>query len=178
VRVSKAMAKQRFRDIKQGRIKKEQNKNKKVQTISNAAIAERIKAFITDSFLLTMPIMYIVFYAVFSGREGFAEHKMLGWIYILIPLVVVQIIFLSRSKLGQTPGMKAYDLALISIKTQKKPSFAVIVLRQLLSIFSLITFGWMSMFFLKSHRTLHDILSSTALIRLPRESTKASKHSK
>jgi len=165
------MAKQRFRDVKQGRVSQppekqhKRNKNKHYR----ATLRNRIKAATTDGFMLVMPLMYIVFYAVFGGREGFAEHMLLGWIYILLPLVIVQIVFMSRSKQGQTPGMRAYDLALVDIKTNQKPDTGLIIYRQMLSLFSLVSFGWMTMFFRKDRRTLHDLLAGTTLNQLPRQ---------
>ena len=162
------MAKQRFRDIKQGRATPPASKEKKGGTKRlQARLGSRLKAAITDSFMLVMPLMYIVFYLVFGGREGFSEHKLLGWIYILIPLIIIQILFMSRSKEGQTPGMRAYNLALVDLKTGTKPATGVILYRQMLTLLSLVTFGWLTMFFRKDHRTLHELLSSTTLEQLP-----------
>jgi len=168
------MAKQRFRDIKQGRVSHAAGKKTdQTKTIRRrATLGNRLKAAITDSFMLVMPLMYIVFYLVFGGREGFEQHKLLGWIYILIPLIIIQVIFMSRSKEGQTPGMRAYNLALVDLKTQKKPLTGVILYRQMLTLLSLVTFGWMTLFFRKDHRTLHELLSGTTLEQLPNK-TKA-----
>ena len=162
------MAKQRFRDIKQGRISPLADKHRERGTKRlRAGLGHRLKAAITDSFMLVMPLMYIVFYLVFGGREGFSHHKLLGWIYILIPLIIVQVLFMSRSKEGQTPGMRAYRLALVDLKTQTKPETGVIIYRQMLTLLSLVTFGWMTMFFRKDRRTLHELLSGTTLAQLP-----------
>jgi len=157
------MAKQRFRDIKQGKIKESKPaKEKKESKYSFAKKRDIIKAFLTDSFMLLMPIMYIVFYLVFSGREGFAEHRMLGWIYILLPLAIVEIIFLFKA--GQTPGMKAYNLKLIFLPTGQKPPLATIILRQILSKFTFLFFGWIVWLFRKDGRNLHDLIVGTALV--------------
>ena len=83
------MAKKRFRDVKQG--KGEESVIEEVSSTSKwnyASSGSKIKAFLTDSFMLVMPIMYVVFYLIMGGREGFAEHKALGWVYILVPLVI------------------------------------------------------------------------------------------
>jgi len=159
------MAKQRFRDVKQG--KQQEQAPKKVKTPSTedhyASAGLKIKAFLTDAFMLLMPIMYVVFYMIMEGREGFAEEKMLGWIYILIPLIIVQTIFMTLT--GQTPGYRAYNITLIDENTQGKPSLFVIIFRNLSAILSLFTlFGWLLMFFRKDNKTLHDLLSATAVI--------------
>ena len=157
--------KKRFRDIKHKKVHKETMKDNTHPRFvyPYASLGDKIKAFITDSFMLLMPIMYIVFYLVMGGREVFAEHKMLGWVYILIPLVIVQTLFLAKT--AQTPGYRAYNLRLIDESTGEKPSFFIILFRNLcalLSFFSII--GWVMMFFRKDRKTLHDLLSHTAVI--------------
>ncbi len=158
------MAKKRFRNVKQG---KEKEIVTEVPAHKNeyqyASSGMKIKAFLTDAFMLVMPIMYVVFYLVMGGREGFSEHKMIGWIYILLPLVIVQSIFMYKT--GQTPGYRAYNLTLIDENTGKKPSLFIILFRNLAAILSLFTFfGWIMMFFRKDNKTLHDLLSATATI--------------
>lgn len=158
------MAKQRFREIKQGKV---QEQTPKVKSLSEqndyASVGLKIKAFLTDAFMLLMPIMYVVFYLVMDGREDFAEHKLLGWLYILLPLIIVQTLFMYKT--GQTPGYRAYHITLIDEQTKKKPSLFIIVFRNLAAILSLFTFlGWALMFFRKDNKTLHDLLSATAVV--------------
>jgi len=166
------MAKQRFRDTKQGRVTKHPEADKSVKSknskdanipANSATIWARIKAFITDSFMLVMPLMYIVFYLVFDGREGFAEHKLTGWLYIILPLIMIQIIFLIKS--GDTPGLRAYRLKVVDIHTLERASSIKIVARQLLTLLSLVLFGWVSMFFRKDHRAMHELISGTTIIQ-------------
>ncbi|MEY3089981.1 MAG: hypothetical protein RL113_297 [Pseudomonadota bacterium] len=124
----------------------------------------KIKAFITDAFMLLTPIVYAVFYLVMDGREGFEAHKLMGWIFILIPLVIVQTLFFYFS--GQTPGYRAYDITLVDIYTHKTPTLPIIIFRNLTTILSFLTFfGWVMMFFRKDHKTLHDLLSATAVVK-------------
>ena len=158
------MAKQRFREIKQGKV---QETTPKVKPSANkhdyASVGLKIKAFLTDAFMLLMPIMYIVFYLVMDGREDFAEHKLLGWFYILLPLIIVQTLFMYKT--GQTPGYRAYNITLIDEHTKKKPALFIILFRNLAAILSLFTFlGWALMFFRKDNKTLHDLLSATAVV--------------
>jgi len=159
------MAKQRFRDIKQGRVRtkntaaKATNKNHQSRYPDKRT---RSKAFVTDSFMLLMPIMYIVFYLVMGGREGFAADKILGWVYIIVPLIFVQIVFLAKT--GQTPGMRAYSIKLVDAQTLQKPSFGQIVLRQVTAPFFRLVFGWVMMFLRRDHRQPQELISSTALI--------------
>jgi uncharacterized RDD family membrane protein YckC len=161
------MAKQRFRDVKQGNVKKPSTEKEITERENKyahyASAGMKIKAFLTDSFMLVMPIMYVVFYLIMGGREGFAEHKAMGWLYILVPLVIVQTIFMYKT--GQTPGYRAYNLTLIDDTTGKKPSLFIILFRNFSAILSMFTFfGWVMMFFRKDKKTLHDLLSGTATV--------------
>ena len=158
------MAKQRFRDIKQGKAKEPIPTTKPFSEQNNyASVGLKIKAFLTDAFMLLMPIMYVVFYLVMDGREDFAEHRLVGWLYILIPLIIVQTVFMYKT--GQTPGYRAYNITLIDENTKKKPSLFVVLFRNLAAILSFFTIlGWALMFFRKDNKTLHDLLSATAVV--------------
>ena len=159
------MAKKRFRDVKQGKAKEivTEEPLSSNNKWDYATSGMKVKAFLTDSFMLLMPIMYVVFYLIMGGREGFSEHKAIGWIYILIPLVIVQTIFIFKT--GQTPGYRAYNLTLIDDATGEKPSLFIIIFRNLSAVLSLFTFfGWIMMFFRKDSKTLHDLLSGTATV--------------
>ena len=158
------MAKQRFRDVKQGKSRIQKKSAKKEKDLSSyASTGLKIKAFITDTFMLLMPIMYVVFYLIMDGREGFAQEKLLGWIYIFVPLIIIQTLFMYFT--GQTPGYKAYNITLIDEHTKEKPSFFIILFRNVSAILSLFTIlGWALMFFRKDNKNLHDLLSATAVV--------------
>ena len=162
------MAKQRFRDLKKGQINqdkpvKKKSKNRGV-TIPYATNMQKSKAVLTDMFMLLMPIMYIVFYLVMDGREGFAENKIIGWLYILIPFIILQSGFMFFSQ-GQTPGYRAYNIRLVDSSTFLKPPLFSIIFRNIAMVLSILTlFGWLMMFFRKDHKGLHDLLSNTTVI--------------
>jgi uncharacterized RDD family membrane protein YckC len=166
------MAKQRFRDVKQGKVTKEKP-SKKTKNLKHfyAPSSLKLKAFLTDSFMLLMPIMYIVFYLIMGGREGFAAHKAMGWLYILIPLIIVQTIFMYKS--GQTPGYRAYNLEVINDSTGKRPSLGLILFRNLSAILTMATFSWFVMFFRKDYKNLHDFLSNTSIVMKKPDETKS-----
>ena len=161
------MPKERFRNIKRGKVpyeeKVERKKNPSIATFPYAKASQKIKAFLTDSFMLMMPILYVVIYMVMGGREGFEEQKALGWAYIFVPLVIVQTLFMIKT--SQTPGYKAYNIYIIDNNTGEKPSAFVILFRNLCAVLSFFSvFGWVMMFFRKDSKTLHDLLSRTAIV--------------
>ena len=144
------------------------SKKKQKDILHYASSGVKIKAFLTDSFMILLPILYVVFYFIMDGRDDFASHKIEGWLYILGTLIVVQTIFLKKT--GQTPGYRAYDLRLIDEKTKKTPSIGAIIFRNTSIILSILTFiGWIIMFFRKDSKTLHDFLSATAIVYKPHE---------
>jgi uncharacterized RDD family membrane protein YckC len=165
------MAKPRIRDVKQGKTSQEEIKKPKTsqtkavenRNIYYAPVGLKIKAFLTDAFMLLMPIMYIVFYFVMGGREEFQANMLMGWVYILVPFILIQSIFMAKS--GQTPGYRNYRILVVDNHTKEIPSFGVILFRNLSAILSLFTLiGWLLMFFRKDNRNLHDILSATTII--------------
>jgi uncharacterized RDD family membrane protein YckC len=163
------MAKPRFRDVKKGKVTINTKKSKTKQNKSALPFAtnfQKTKAAITDSFMLLMPVMYIVFYLVMDGREDFAQHRLMGWIYILVPFIIIQSLFMYYGD-GQTPGYKNYNLKVVDINTHKKPPLFSILFRNIAMLLSITTiFGWLMMFFRKDKRGLHDILSNTAVISI------------
>ena len=152
----------RWRDVKQNKIP-EQNTKKTPQTSRvYASLPDRFKAFLTDTFLLAMPLFYLVIYLIFDGLKEVETYRTQAWFYILIPLGVIVILFYTIA--GQTPGMKAYELKIVEHKTGKKPSFLLAFLRffffNLLFLFTI-----PSLYFRKDRRGLHDQFSGTTLVK-------------
>jgi uncharacterized RDD family membrane protein YckC len=114
--------------------------------------------------------MYAVFYFIFDGREGFQEHQLLGWLFIVIPLIIIETLFLIKS--GQTPGYKAYNLYVVDSITGKHPTPPALFFRTFATLLSFFLFGWLMMFFRKDSKTLHDLLTQTMVIYKPDEAKK------
>jgi uncharacterized RDD family membrane protein YckC len=160
----------RFRDVKQkkpkpiaGQSESKQPNKDQGEALPYASTGSKIKAFITDSFMLLMPIMYAVTYLVMGGLPGFSEHMMEGWIYILVPNFIVVFLFFWKS--AQTPGCRAYEIKLVDSKTGEKAHPLAIALRYYFELISIITlFGLLMAFFRKDRKCLHDLLSGTVLI--------------
>jgi uncharacterized RDD family membrane protein YckC len=161
------MKTKRFRDVKQGRLtQSHESKPKPTTRATIAPIATKIKAFITDTFMLLMPIMYIVTYLVMGSLAEFQKNLLMGWVYILVPNFIV--VFLFFWKAQQTPGCRAYEIKLVDSKTGERPHPLAIGLRyyfELLSIVSVV--GLLMAFFRKDRKALHDLLSGTMLIITP-----------
>ena len=156
--------KQRFRDIKQGKEREITPKKSKKPKIPFASTSHRAKAFLTDTFMLFMPIFYFVIYIIMGGLEEASNQKLLSWGYALIPYIIILTIFMYRDN-GRTPGTRSQSLRVIDFTTLGRPSLFAIIFRNVSFILTLlIPFAWFVPFFRKDSRTLHDFLSNTSLI--------------
>ena len=125
-----------------------------------APISKRLKAFIIDSFMLLIPLLYLVFYAVYGSREAFAQHQLEGWLMILVPYYSITTLFFFLK--GQTPGYKAYDMILVTPKNHSTLSIARLSLRFFFFVLTCISiFGLLLPLLRKDRLGMHDILSGT-----------------
>ncbi len=156
----------RWRDVKQKKIAPKTPDDPK-ELRDYATLYERFKAFMTDSFLLAMPIFYGVIYLVFDGLKGSGgveSHRLEAWAIILIPLGILVVWFLSQK--GQTPGMKAYEIRAIDNQSGEKPSPTGAFLRYFffnIAFFSVILL--LVPLFRKDRRGVQDLFSGTSLIK-------------
>ena len=161
----------RWRDVKKGKVEelnKKKEKNKPEINISEASLLNRFKAFITDTFMLLMPLMYISFYFILGSREEFAQNMVLGWIYIMIPHFIITILFWFFK--GQTPGLKAYELSIVDSDTGEKASLLLLINRYMFTTISLVLVLPLFIPYLnKKKKTLQDILSHTCVKNTPND---------
>jgi len=155
--------KQRFRDTKKNKTTKGIEKRVK-PTIPYASKGKRAKAFLTDIFMIFMPLMYVVIYLVMDGREGASHDKLLAWIYVMVPYLLILTLFMWKDD-GRTPGARSQGLTVIEFHTLEKPSLFSIIFRNFTLPFSLfIPLFWFVPLFRKDRRAIHDLLSATCLI--------------
>lgn len=158
----------RWRDVKQGRQSAPLAAKKKTQSTIPpiAPIIDRIKAFITDTFMVTMPIMYFVFYVVMGSREAFSENMTLGWLYIAIPhFIIVLLLFYFK---GQTPGYKYVQIKLVDSEGNP-PALLQIAFRYFFFAASIpLIAGLFICFIRKDRKNMHDIFSGTMPVIIPK----------
>ncbi len=146
----------RWRDVKQGRVEK--NKNTKAKYTSAPMIA-RFKAFVVDTFMIYIPILYITTYGFLNGKEDFLNNELAVFIDAFLFGLILSLFFY---KSGQSPGYRAYELMLIDKKTGSKPGFLRAFFRYFCFLISGTTIvGIFIGFFRKDRQNLHDILSGT-----------------
>ena len=154
----------KWRDVKQNRIQET-----KVETINKssrdelASLPSRLKAFLTDTFLITTPILYIVIYLVMGSGEEFSQNRSLGWGIIFTVHALIILIFWLKN--GQTPGLKAYDIKLVDNLTKQRVSVIQVLVRYLTTLIAVVSIFLLFIpFFNKDKKTFQDILSNTIII--------------
>ena len=155
----------KWRDVKQNRIQEEKiiEPIKKSSKNDLASLPSRLKAFLTDTFLITTPILYIVIYLVMGSGEEFSQNRSLGWGIIFTVHALIILIFWLKN--GQTPGLKAYDIKLVDNLTKQRVSVIQVLVRYLTTLFAVVSIFLLFVpFFNKDKKTFQDILSNTIII--------------
>lgn len=154
----------KWRDVKQNRVKENSSNSipQDENTQSCASLPSRFKAFLTDSFLITTPIIYIVMYLVLGGGDEFSQNRTFGW-GLILGISALIIIFFWHVKF-QTPGMKAYGIKLVNSK-EERVSLLQAFIRYFATLFAIVSlFLLFTPFFNKSKKTFQDIISNTLII--------------
>lgn len=154
----------RWRDTKKGQSKTAQNqKQTKIYGLCTSPL-HRIKAFITDMFLIMMPIMYVTTYVIMDGKDSFQGSEIARWITMIVYGGITVAFWVKK---GQTPGYKAYDLILIDDKTQKTLPLLKAILRYFMFLVSAVSIlGFLIPFFRKDKKTFQDLVMQTSVIRI------------
>lgn len=155
----------KWRDVKQNKVKQKTNSinnQEKVNTSSCASLGLRLKAFLTDSFLITTPITYIVMYLVLGGGDEFSHNRAFGWTLILgVSATIITFFWYVKF---QTPGMKAYGVKIVN-EDKQRITFIQAVIRYLATLISMVSIFLMFMPFLhKEKKTFQDLISKTIII--------------
>ena len=150
----------RFRNIKK-RQKQRQQSKQKIQ-VHYASYPDRIKALITDLFMIYAPILYFITYVVMDGKDDFQSSQ---WAPLLGVTLYAFIYAILITKFGQTPGKKAYKIEVVGDKSLQHISFFRAVCRFIAFLFSAtIIIGLFFPFYRKDKKALHDIICSTVEI--------------
>lgn len=148
--------------------------------IAYASFWSRALGFITDIFMIGLPISLIIIFLF-----GYDQTHTAGGIDVLMqnkealknppnPLVSIIQLFLFMSisvllwhKSGQTPGKKMAHIRVVDARTLGNAPYWKLILRFIGYFLSLITVvGFFIGLFRRDKRTLHDLLSGTAVIRI------------
>ena len=149
----------RIRDIK----KKQKNTiDEPKHKYSYARYVDRIKALITDMFMIYAPILYVTAYVIMDGKEDFQSSEMEPLLGVTLYGLIYALLL---SKFGHTPGKKAYDMKVVDDKTGMHIGFFKAVVRYVAFLFTATTLlGLLLPFYRKDNKALHDLLSGTIVV--------------
>ena len=151
----------RFRKLKKQKTKSQIKKEQK-DGVVYARYADRVKALITDMFMIYTPILYVITYVFMGGKDAFLDSQLAPLIGMLIYGLIYSVLL---TKLAQTPGKKAYTMKVVDYRTHKNISFFRALLRYFAFLFSAtILFGALTPFYRKDNRALHDLIAKTVVI--------------
>ena len=151
----------RFRDLKKQSQKNNRTKPEQ-QKVVYAKYTDKIKAFITDMFMMYIPILYIMTYVFLDGKDDFQASQSAPFIAVSLYGLIYAFFI---SKFGQTPGKKAYGMKVVDADTFEQISFLRALFRFIAFLFSAtILLGLIVPFYRKDKRALHDLLAKTCEI--------------
>jgi len=150
----------RFRNIK-----KQTKQTKKIKPkYIYARFSDRVKAFITDMFMIYMPIMYFITYIVLSGKDELQNTEIGPLIAVSLYAIIYAFLVM---KFGQTPGKKAYDLKIVDDKTGEYIGFFRALFRYVMFLVTMTTLlGIFLPFFRKDKKSLHDLICNTLVVKI------------
>ena len=147
----------RFRKLKKQSKQKKNTSTKK--TFHYAGYPDKIKALITDMFMIYAPILYFIAYVAMDGKDAFQSSQLAPLAGVTLYGIIYAILL---SKFGQTPGKKAYNLKVVDDKTGENISFLRACFRFITFLFSAtILLGLLTPLYRTDKKGLHDILSNT-----------------
>jgi uncharacterized RDD family membrane protein YckC len=155
----------RWRDTKQNKSnhKKETSIKEENIQIESSPTSTRLRAFLTDTFLITTPILYIVIYLIMGSGEAFSEDRIKGWSIILIVHLLL-IVFFWFVK-GQTPGLKAYQLKIVDTVSKGRITLIQSLIRYVATLFAVVSFFLLFLPFMrKDKKTFQDLISNTIIV--------------
>lgn len=149
----------RFRKLKkQNKTTPDINKPKYIY----AKYSYRVKAFITDMFMIYAPILYIIAYVAMSGKDEFQSSEFAPFIAVTIYGLIYALLL---SNFGHTPGKRAYDMKVVNSKTGETISFFRAVFRFIAFLFTATTLlGLFLPFYRKDNKALHDLICGTIVV--------------
>jgi uncharacterized RDD family membrane protein YckC len=149
----------RFRNIKKS-IKHTETKTR--PRYIYATYPQRVKAFITDLFMIYAPILYIIAYVVMSGKDDFQSSQAAPLMGVTLYGVIYAVLI---GKFGQTPGKKAYEIKVVDDKSGEHIGFFRALWRFFLFLFTATTMlGLFLPLYRRDKKALHDLICGTFVV--------------
>lgn len=127
-----------------------------------ASYAQRIKAFITDIFMIYAPILYVIAYVVMNGKDDFQSSQLAPLMGVTLYGLIYAILI---GRFGQTPGKKAYEIKVVDDKNGQYIGFFRAIWRFFLFLFTATTMlGLFIPLYRRDKKALHDLICGTIVV--------------
>lgn len=127
-----------------------------------APYSKRVKAFITDMFMIYAPILYIIAYVVMNGKDDFQSSQAAPLMGVTLYGLIYGLLI---GRFGQTPGKKAYEIKVVDDKSGEYIGFFRAFWRFFLFLFTATTMlGLFLPLYRRDKKALHDILCNTIVV--------------
>lgn len=149
----------RFRELKKNKKPAQIKESKK---FVYAPYNYRVKAFITDMFMIYAPILYIITYVFMDGKDDFQSSQLAPFIGVALYGVIYAFLL---SKFAQTPGKKAYEIKVLNSTNGENITFIKALFRFVAFLFTATTIlGLFLPFYRKDKKALHDLICKTIVV--------------
>lgn len=149
----------RFRNIKKS-IKHSEAKIRPKYIYANYAL--RVKAFITDIFMIYAPILYVIAYVAMNGKDDFQSSQVAPLMGVILYGLIYGVLI---GKFGQTPGKKAYEIKVVDDKSGEYIGFFRALWRFFLFLFTATTMlGLFLPLYRRDKKALHDLICGTFVV--------------
>ncbi|EDZ63605.1 membrane protein containing RDD domain [Sulfurimonas gotlandica GD1] len=127
-----------------------------------ARYVDRVKAFITDMFMIYAPILYVTAYMIMDGKDDFQSSEIAPLLGVALYGVIYALLL---SKFGHTPGKKAYEMKVVDDKSGEYIGFFKASFRFIAFLFTATTLlGLLLPFYRKDKKALHDLICGTIVV--------------
>lgn len=151
----------RFRNLKKN---KKPTEPKESQKLTYAPYSYRVKAFITDMFMIYAPILYIITYVAMGGKDEFQSSQLAPFAGVALYGIIYAVLL---SKFGQTPGKKAYEIKVVDASNGENLTFFRSLFRFIAFLFTATTLlGLFVPFYRRDKKALHDLICGSLVVAL------------
>lgn len=136
--------------------------SKGTPTLRHTKLPSRAKSFVIDMFMIYTPILYVMTYVVYGGASDFRGSNAAPLFSVILFILIDALLNGTRF---YTPGKKAYEQQVVDAVSGKRLGFFRYLVRAVLFLgFASLLFGFVTPFFRKDRRGLHDILTHSAVV--------------
>lgn len=151
----------KFLDGRNANLESKKDSKDSIKTSKNNFLGARLKAFITDMFLINMPLLYFATYVVLGSKDAFQNNQFAIFICVFLYCFILVLFFYFA---GQTPGFRYAEIMLVDKDSNKKPNFLQCNIYVFIWLIETSFFLWIFSFIRKDKKTLHELLSKTKII--------------